>query len=152
MREEDAAAVLVLELETSDFPWNENLFRDCVRVGYSCWVVMEGQAIVGFGLLSITAGEAHVLNFVIKPSHQGQGLGKKLMQHLLDVACQLKAETIYLEVRPSNLRAIQLYYQFNFSQVGRRTGYYQAPNNQREDALVMARGLDNFNAKERGIL
>lgn len=142
MLPEDVPQVCSIEHAVSLDPWAEKLFYDCISVGYSCWVlaVAATNDICGFGIISCTVGEAHVLNLAIKSDMQRQGLGKKLMVHLIQLARSLQADIIYLEVRESNLGAIALYRGLSFIEIGRRKGYY-AKGKGREDAIVLALGL-----------
>ncbi|MBN8738485.1 MAG: ribosomal-protein-alanine N-acetyltransferase [Lysobacterales bacterium 69-70] len=137
LRLEDVAAVAAVEARAYEFPWSEGIFRDCLRAGYNCWVLVREQAVIGYGVLSVAAGEAHVLNVCVAPEAQGEGHGRRLMRRLMDLARWHGAERIFLEVRPSNPRAMQLYHTLGFNEIGRRPNYYPARNG-REDAIVMA--------------
>ena len=99
------------------------------------------QQLIGYGILSAAADEAHVLNVCVAPAHQGQGHGRHLMRRLLDLARWQGARRLYLEVRPSNPRAIALYESLGFATIGRRPKYYPAADG-REDAIVMAREIE----------
>ncbi len=136
MQPSDVPAVGTLEAQTYAFPWSENIFRDCLRAGYYCCVVQTEGEIVGYGVLSAGAGEAHVLNICVAEADRGRGLGSRLLEHLIDHARSIGAREVYLEVRPSNTVAIHLYRARGFSQVGIRRGYYQAVGG-REDAVVL---------------
>jgi ribosomal-protein-alanine N-acetyltransferase len=98
-------------------------------------------AIVGYGVLSIAAEEAHVLNLCTAPECEGHGLGGRMLQALLRIARGGGAQRVFLEVRPSNPRAIALYERSGFNEIGRRPRYYPAAANGREDAIVMAMEL-----------
>jgi [ribosomal protein S18]-alanine N-acetyltransferase len=137
MRAEDLAAVAAIEAGCYEFPWTASIFRDCLRAGYNCWVLVDGELAIGYGILSVAAGEAHVLNVCIAHEAQGVGHGKRLMKRLMDLARWHHAERVFLEVRPSNPRAIELYHQLGFNEIGRRPNYYPAARG-REDAIVMA--------------
>lgn len=143
MRESDVAAVMVVELDNYPYPWTEGIMRDCLRVGYSCWVLADGDTVIGYGILSAAAGEAHVLNISVAPAYQGRGLGRRLLQHLLEAARGHGADTVFLEVRPSNRAAMRLYETAGFNQVGLRSRYYPSADG-REDAVIMARMLTNM--------
>lgn len=140
MLETDVAAVAMIESQASFEPWSEKLFSDCIRVGYSCWVLENNKDIVGFGLLSCTAGEAHILNLVIDSKWRYQGLGRRMMKHLINVARELGADIAYLEVKESNAIARKLYKDLSFIEIGVRKGYYPVENG-REDAITLALGL-----------
>lgn len=137
LRPEEIPAVAALEARAYEFPWTEGIFRDCVRAGYNCWVLASADSLIGYGVLSVAAGEAHVLNVCISPEWQGQGHGRRLMRRLMDLARWHSAGRVFLEVRPSNPRAIQLYHSLGFNEIGRRPKYYPAARG-REDAIVMA--------------
>ena len=96
--------------------------------------------IVGYGLLSIAADEAHVLNVCAAPEEQGRGHGRRLLRALLQLARGRGAQRVFLEVRPSNPAAIALYHAEGFNEIGRRPRYYPAKAG-REDAIVMAKEL-----------
>lgn len=138
MTVEDLATVMAIELRAYPFPWTEGIFRDCLRVGYGGWVIERNGEIHGYSVMMAGGGEAHVLNLCVKPESRGQGLGRLMMEHILAQASRLKADTLLLEVRPSNQAAIHLYHSMGFSELGVRKGYYPAVGG-REDALILAR-------------
>lgn len=147
MCEEDVGAVAEVERAAYPHPWTPGIFRDCLRAGYCCWVVVEGTQTVGHGVLSVAAGECHLLNVCVHPDYQRRGLGRSMVQHLLGVSRGHGAEKAFLEVRVSNRPAIALYVSEGFKSIGIRRGYY--PNGAgREDALVMARDLQEFQKRE----
>ncbi|NOT11639.1 MAG: ribosomal protein S18-alanine N-acetyltransferase [Methylococcaceae bacterium] len=136
MTSTDLPEVLEIEKKNYQFPWEEDIFRDCFRAGYYCWVCEESDKVLGYSILSVGAGEAHILNISVDPTEQGQGIGRKMLENLIDVA-RGQAETVFLEVRPSNPVAIALYEDVGFNEIGIRKGYYPAENG-REDALMLA--------------
>lgn len=138
MREADVEAVIEIERRAYPFPWTRGIFLDCLRVGYNAWVCIERGEISGYALLACGAGEAHLLNICIDPRKQGIGLGQTLLRYVLREAGRLGADQMFLEVRPSNERALRLYEAMRFIQVGRRKNYYPAAAG-REDALILAR-------------
>ena len=138
MRGEDLDAVMAIEQRAYPFPWTRGIFIDCLASGYSAWVLECGRQIIGYGLLSVAADEAHVLNVCVDPQVQSRGHGRLLLRALLDSARKHRAQRVFLEVRPSNPNAIALYQSEGFNEIGRRPRYYPAANNGREDALVMA--------------
>jgi len=140
MTEQDVPDVVAAERAGYAFPWSEGIFRDCLRAGYLCRVARLDECFVGYGILSVGAGEAHVLNLCIRPEYRCRGLGRRLLQHLIDLARGAGAHDLFLEVRPSNLTAVRLYQAMGLRQVGMRRGYYQAENG-REDAVVMSLAL-----------
>lgn len=143
MSESDLDAVLVIENAAYEFPWTLAIFRDCLRVGYCCWVLERDGSLAGYGVMAVGAGESHILNLCIQPDFQGLGLGAYLLNCLLDIARDHKADTAFLEVRPSNEAAKRLYSHAGFDEVGMRRNYYPAPFG-REDAIIMARSLTDW--------
>jgi ribosomal-protein-alanine N-acetyltransferase len=140
MHDLDVPVVVAIERAAYQFPWSEGIFRDCLRVGYVCRVVEMGGELVGYGIMSVGAGEAHVLNVCIRDDHRGRGLARKVLLYLLDRARIAGMSEAFLEVRPSNIAAARLYHSLGFEQVGIRRGYYQATGG-REDAAVLRRIL-----------
>jgi len=143
MLDSDVDAVMAIEQQVYPHGWSAGIFHDCLRVRYSCWVMEQGEQLVGYGVLSAGGGEAHILNIAIAPLFQGQGLGRSLMRFLLDTARHHGADTVFLEVRPSNRTALRLYDSLGFNQVGLRRGYYPSDKG-REDAIIMARLVDDI--------
>lgn len=141
MREADLDAVMRIEQCAYPFPWTRGIFRDCMRADYAMWVQELDGALVGYGVLSVALDEAHVLNLCSAAQAQGRGLGRHMLHALLRIARAGGAQRVFLEVRPSNQRAIKLYDAAGFNEIGRRPRYYPAPNNGREDAVVMAMEL-----------
>jgi ribosomal-protein-alanine N-acetyltransferase len=137
MREADLDAVLAIEVRAYPFPWTRGIFHDCLGAGYPAWVLEQDGVLLGYGVLSVAAGEAHVLNVCSAPEVQGRGHGRRLLRALLHLARARGAQRVYLEVRPSNPQAIALYHSEGFNEIGRRPRYYPAEAG-REDAIVMA--------------
>ena len=136
----DIDAVVKVERASYVFPWSEGIFRDCVRVGYVCRVIEWQGEVSGYGIMSLGAGEAHILNICVRNDLRDRGIARALMHALLQHAEDLEMRNIFLEVRPSNPAAIHLYESMGFILIGRRKGYYQATGG-REDALVYSMGL-----------
>ena len=140
MMEIDLSEVATIEQHSYAFPWSENIFRDCLRVGYTCRALDMAGQIIGYGVMSLGAGEAHILNVCVSEPFRSVGFGRRLLEHLLERAAAAGVAEAFLEVRPSNLSAIRLYQHLGFEQIGIRRGYYQAPDG-REDAIVLKREL-----------
>jgi ribosomal-protein-alanine N-acetyltransferase len=140
MRALDVSEVVAIERASYQFPWSDGIFRDCLRVGYICRVVSLGRQVTGYGVMSVGAGEAHILNLCVADAFRCRGAGKKLLLCLLERAHAAAMTEAFLEVRPSNTTAIRLYQSLGFEQVGTRRAYYQAVNG-REDAAVLKIGL-----------
>ena len=140
MHELDIPMIVAIERAAYQFPWSEGIFRDCMRVGYVCRVVEVGGDPAGYGIMSVGAGEAHILNVCVRDEYRGRGLARKTLVYLLDRARAAGMYEAFLEVRPSNTAAARLYHSMGFVQVGLRRGYYQASVG-REDAAVLRRAL-----------
>jgi ribosomal-protein-alanine N-acetyltransferase len=143
MQEDDLDTIMSIEQDTYRFPWTRGIFHDCLHVGYSCWVFESEAGIEAYGIMSLGAGEAHILTIVVYAFSRGKGLGNMMMQHLLHIARSYKVHTVLLEVRPSNKTAIRLYHKLGFNEVGLRPNYYPAEQG-REDALIMALTFEDY--------
>lgn len=140
MTPDDLPAVLLVENGSYTHPWSEQILRDCLRVGYSCWVCEIGEEMVGHAVMSVAIGEAHLLNICIHPQRQGQGIGRRLLHRMLRIARERQADTMFLEVRASNRAARRLYESEGFGEIGLRRDYYPGVEG-REDAVVYAKAL-----------
>jgi ribosomal-protein-alanine N-acetyltransferase len=136
----DLKAVAEIEQAAYDYPWSHGIFRDCLLAGYQTLVIDVGHSVVGYGIMSIAAAEAHILNLCVHPHSQRQGFGRRLLTALLVKAEQSEATKVFLEVRPSNAAALGLYESAGFERIGIRPAYYQADCG-REDAVVLASNL-----------
>lgn len=137
MMYDDLPVVSDIERRSYDFPWSHGVFRDCMLAGYVCVVVERGQHVVGYSILSIAAGEAHVLNLCIDPDYRGIGYGERLLNEIIDQARLAEVSEMFLEVRPSNVSALKLYGKKGFRKIAKRPAYYQAKHG-REDADVLS--------------
>ena len=140
MLDADVAEIMAIEQSAYAHPWTAVLFEDCLRVGYCCWVLQLDGAIIAYGIISLGAGECHILNLCVNPELQNNGYGGAMLDHLLDIARSHHADTAFLEVRQSNQQAIRLYARAGFNEVGLRSNYYPASAG-REDAIILARSL-----------
>lgn len=140
MTETDLRSVLDIERTIYSFPWTPGNFRDSIRAGYSCWVVRDGRELIGYAVVMLAAGEAHLLNLSIAAHLQRRGHGRRLLAHVIETARRHGAQVLFLEVRPSNRSGKRLYAGHGFREVGVRRGYYPAAGG-REDALVLALNL-----------
>jgi ribosomal-protein-alanine N-acetyltransferase len=135
MRDEDLDEVLAIESVIYTHPWTRGNFADSLRAGYDCrtWR-LEGE-LVGYFILMVGAGEAHLLNLSVASRNQRSGHGSALLREALDLARRRGGKSLFLEVRPSNVAAQALYARFGLRRAGVRRGYYPAHFG-REDALV----------------
>lgn len=140
MQHDDLSMVSDIERRSYDFPWSHGVFRDCLLAGYQCMVLERDGRVSGYGILSIAAGEAHILNLCVDPHYRAHGYGEQLLDAILAKARSANVREIFLEVRPSNAAALALYRKKGFHKVARRPAYYQATEG-REDAAVLAKKL-----------
>ena len=140
MQESDLTQVMAIETDVYQFPWTKQIFKDCIRVGYSCRVVTRNDEIVAYAIMSAAAGEAHLLNICVKQDFQGQGLGQFILEDMTELARSKRVHTIFLEVRPSNEVALHIYIKHGFNEIGTRKDYYPAKGG-REDAVILALNL-----------
>ena len=138
--EEDLETVMAVERDLYEHPWTPGNFRDSLNAGYSCWAMIGERGLIGYAVLMLGAGEAHLLNLSIARSAQRQHHGTRLLRHLVGVTRRYGASRLFLEVRPSNLAARALYARNGFVEVGTRRGYYPARKG-REDAIVLTLAL-----------
>jgi [ribosomal protein S18]-alanine N-acetyltransferase len=150
MREADVAEVIGIERASYQFPWTEGIFHDCLRVGYLCRVAVQSRTIIGYAVMSMGAGEAHILNLCVLETVRRAGVGRGLIRYLLEKAEGAGMAEAFLEVRPSNAIAMVLYRSMGFEQIGTRRGYYQAVGG-REDAAVLRLRLGDLKVRTRPV-
>ena len=143
--EQDIDIALDIERESNPFPWTVRNFKDCIEKGYYSLVLKEGMKVIGFAILSVSTEESHLLNIGLTASKRGQGLGKELLEKIIMAAEVMGSKKIFLEVRISNVIAIDLYKTSGFKEIGLRKNYYRLENG-REDAILMSKSL------KRGLL
>ncbi len=137
----DLPVVRDIECAVYEFPWSRRIFEDCLRSGYLCVVITASQRTIGYGIMTISGEECHILNLCIEPASQRRGYARLLLQHLIAKGSAQRANTAFLEVRMSNNVAQHMYVKAGFNEVGKRPAYYPAAGG-REDALILAKSLD----------
>lgn len=142
MREADLDAVVALEQQAYANPWQRRHFADCLASGYQAQLLMAGDTLLGYFVAMKGFEEAHLLNLAVAPAHQRHGWAQVLLEALTLWARGQALQWLWLEVRASNTRALQVYKAHGFRYVGLRKQYYPAHHGQREDALVMSLKLD----------
>lgn len=136
--EQDLPELIRVESACQITPWSDEVFKKCLEAGSTGWVMELDGNMIGFILILFQADEVHILNFCVHPTHQHQGWGKQLLNHMLQSITNQGGKFVYLEVRRSNQHAIALYEKAGFVRVGERKDYYVSLD-QREDALVFAK-------------
>ncbi|UJF19711.1 ribosomal protein S18-alanine N-acetyltransferase [Vibrio sp. SS-MA-C1-2] len=126
-----------IEKQAHLVPWS-NRHLDDINGKFHCHrvLVVDGN-VVGYFYAQCIVGEATLLNIAVKPSQQGNGFGRQLLQGYIETVESLKADSSWLEVRSSNLAAFALYEAEGFNEVTRRYDYYPTENGH-EDAIVMS--------------
>ena len=138
MQVSDLPEVLVIENDVYPHPWTRGNFLDSLYSGYETWTLREPSgALTGYFLLMLAVDEAHLLNISVRRDLHGKGIGRLQLDKVVEVAREKGMQSVLLEVRPSNQRALAVYLRYGFTQIGLRKGYYPAEGNTREDAIVM---------------
>ena len=140
MRTRDLDEIVAVERALYSHPWTRGNFADSLDAGYECRSWRAGGELVGYFVLLVVAGEAHLLNLSVAGAHQRGGHGSTLLGEVVRLARGRGARHLFLEVRPSNLGAQALYTRAGFRRVAVRRGYYPAHGG-REDALVLSLAL-----------
>ena len=132
----DLPAVLAIEQSVQPYPWTEGNFRDSLQAGYVARVLESDGEVQAFMVWFPLPDEAELLNIAVAASAQRRGLGRHVLQELLDTARQQGRQRVFLEVRVSNVPAIELYLRAGFAVMGERRNYYKNAHGS-ENALVM---------------
>src|ERR1700752_1170943 len=129
----DVPAVHAIEQRVFADPWSTQAFRDCVS--FALFLVAEEQdTIAGYVVALEAADEGEILNLAVGEGGRRRGLGRALVQAIVEALSERGVRQVYLEVRESNAAARALYATFGFKDVGRRKAYYRRPV---EDAIVL---------------
>ncbi|MBT8132302.1 MAG: ribosomal protein S18-alanine N-acetyltransferase [Gammaproteobacteria bacterium] len=140
MRRADVVRVAEIEQKTYPFPWSLDIFIDCLKTGYLCRILDSDDGLAAYAIISVGAGEAHILNLCVVPERRRQKTGRHFLRELIAELSSMAIQRVILEVRPSNEAAQALYAGEGFKAIGLRRNYYPADSG-REDALVLARTL-----------
>jgi ribosomal-protein-alanine N-acetyltransferase len=138
---EDFPALWRLETAAHSHPWAEDVLRSLLGgSAIRFWLLEDpGHEAQAFAVVQVAADEASLLNLVTAPAQQGKGIGRYMLNHVIEVLAQEAAvQSIFLEVRISNARAMRLYDSCGFVEIGVRRDYYPLANGKREDAVMMA--------------
>ena len=138
MRPEALDGVLQVERQAYEFPWTQGNFNDSLNAGHQAQLLCAGAELLGYFVAMKGFEEVHLLNLTVAPRHQRQGWAHVMLDALAIWSRGQGADWLWLEVRPRNLRAIDLYERYGFRRVGERKDYYPAAQGRRESALVMS--------------
>ncbi len=149
MEKGDIPQISAIENRSFPSPWSQQAFLNELKNKFSVYFVATHENnLIGYAGMWLFSGEAHVTTIAVHPDFRGRGLGKMLMNTLIDYAREQGADTMVLEVRPSNIPALNLYKSLGFRNIGWRKNYYIET---REDALVMMRNIGQENLdRQRG--
>lgn len=140
MRVEDLERVLEIERASFPNPWSRNAFLYEIESNVSYpWVIEMDGKIVGYSVHWLILDEAHLSNIAIDPSVRRRGIGRFVLEKVIESVKKMGAKFLTLEVRVSNTSAISLYTKMNFKVVGIRKNYYANPV---EDAFIMMKNLN----------
>ena len=140
MEDNDLPVIMAIEERAYPYPWSLTNFKDCLKHNYDCWVYEQDQRIIAYTVLMLVLDELSILNICVDPQYQRQGLGTVLLATIETLGQTRGMKHCFLEVRPSNKAALQLYQQHGFHEIGLRKRYYPAVVG-REDAIVMAKAI-----------
>ena len=140
MTADDLDWVAAREAELHAYPWSRDGFAGSLASGHDAWIMLCADERVGYAIVLNVLDESHLLDIGVVSAAQRQGFGRQFLRWLCTIAKEKGADSFFLEVRPSNLPALQLYERFGFAEIGRRRGYYPSPGG-REDAIVMRLAL-----------
>ena len=132
----------IVEIENSCFthPWSEKSITESFENPSNVFYVAEFMGnVVGYIGLSIMADEGYILNVAVLENSRQKGIGKSLLEKIIQLSQNRKLQFVTLEVRISNVVAISLYEKLGFEKVGKRKEYY---NNPKEDALLLTKYLN----------
>ena len=135
MSKEDVQQAAELEAMTFSQPWTKEAFAASIDKTENIYIVAEkDKKIIGYCGMWGVAGEGQINNVAIHPDFRKQGIGYEMLQYAMEKAIEKKITTFTLEVRKSNVAALNLYRKLGFSSAGVRKNFYQFPT---EDAVIM---------------
>ena len=141
LQEGDLEAVMAIEQAAYSHPWTRGNFRDALASGYWAQCLRVQDELLGHVVAMEGVEETHLLNITVAPARQGQGWAHMMLDALCLWSRRQGAQWLWLEVRESNQRALQVYERYGFRRVGLRKDYYPADRQQREHAVVMSLNL-----------
>jgi ribosomal-protein-alanine N-acetyltransferase len=140
---DDIDVVMAIEAIAAETPWSRAHYEDGFKHHYEMYLMSLKYTPIGFVVMRWTSDQAEILNIAITPEYQGQGLGRCLLSHVIDIVKGKRVLSLFLEVRFSNKKAQKLYNALGFNEIGVRPAYYEMRGTKkREDAIVM--GLEFY--------
>lgn len=129
-------AIHQIETACQDHPWTKEQLESAINSNQTLWIIKHGEQVAGFLLWQALVDEAEIYNLAVDPKVQRQGLASALIQKLIHTCQQQGIQKIFLEVRPSNQKAQNLYRKHQFEKIAERKDYYCTTNG-KENAWVM---------------
>jgi [ribosomal protein S18]-alanine N-acetyltransferase len=134
----DLPQVIAIERRSFPTPWSLAMFvLELSKPSGVCLAAIDGEKVAGYLVCARYDQAWHLMNIAVDPSARRRGLGRRLLDAMLERAGPDASYT--LEVRTSNAPAISLYESFGFRAAGTRPRYYQDTG---EDALIMWRTVE----------
>ena len=139
MTEQDLDEIMLIEQESFSLPWSRESYLGELKNKFSNYLVCdyEGKVAAYVGVW-VVFEEAHITNVAVGKKYRSRGMGKSLMLEVEKLVRQKGAQTILLEVRPSNEVAIRMYLELGYIPTGLRKAYY---SDNQEDAILMTKYL-----------
>ncbi len=132
-------ALAAIESQCHAAPWSLAALQSCTAAQYAAHALCDANgAVLGYSIFLQNVDDWELLNLTVAPAWQGTGLGHLLMQQGIAAARAAGTQSLFLEVRPSNVAALALYASHGFKTVGSRKSYYRTANPLvQEDATIM---------------
>lgn len=141
----EVALVSEMENEIFSFPWAYESFETLIENPCNhFYIVYDGDIPVAYFGIMIIINECDIYNIAVRPNYQGKGIGSFIMQEIIEICKDNEVDTITLEVREFNYKAIGLYEKYGFKLITRIKGYYSKPS---EDGLLMRLIIDEEKLK-----
>ena len=141
MEERDLDRIMEIEKDCFTTPWSrESFLLEITENMLAKYIVAEIDGeVAGYGGIWMIIGEGHITNIAVESKYRKMGVGKKLVEGLIEVSKRMFITSMTLEVRESNIPAQNLYKQYGFKEQGIRPNYYADDN---EDAIIMWKNFD----------
>lgn len=142
MEERDIPFVFEIECRIFSKPWSKEDFNKSIQDPHNIYLVVEQDShIIAYCGLWGVLEEGQINNVAVESSYRNRGIGRKMLQKLIEIGRNQGLTSFTLEVRVSNQSAITLYHGIGFQDAGIRKNFYEVPT---EDALIMWLELQQF--------
>ena len=148
----DLEPILAIEQLSFHWPWGRISFEGELSCQNACnYVVKSAKAdnksqIFAYVFIRRVADELHILKIAVTPARRGHGIATWLLKSCFTYGTRQGVNSVHLEVRPSNIPAVELYEKLGFKEIGRRPNYY---TDSKEDALMMMKDLAELRPQTR---